>query len=254
MDFAKKGILILVVVALSGCSTVAGAKLLMPEHFGLEKVNDQIYVEAGADAATRAQLVEAMAQARSEIQTAYGGVESSPVVNACITESCYSAFGGMGSKAKIYGNYILLSPRGLDWHFLTHEWSHDEIRARLGWLAWWHLPQWFDEGVAVAISQEPTQSEAHWDYLTDAGVARPTREQLLSYRSLQQWLDAVQQFGETRNQERKARGEVEIRPVYTAAGHEVRGWLGQVHYAGLLALIDRMNQGEDFDTIYRNPN
>ena len=156
----------------------------------------------------------------------------------------------MGSKAKVYGNSILLSPRGLNCHYLAHEWSHDELRTRLTFRAWWQLPQWFNEGLAVAISEAPAHSEAHWQFLVDSGISRPTRAELLSYQTLRQWLDAVHHYGIVPNKERKAKGLAEIRPVYTAAGHEVRPWLAQAGTQGLLELIQRLNEGQVLDEVY----
>ena len=98
-------------------------------------------------------------------------VRSHPVINACITEDCYESFGGMGSRAKVYGNRNLLSPRGFNRHFLAHEWSHDELRTRLAVLAWWHLPQWLDEGLAVAISAAPEHSAGMPAHRPDHPVA-----------------------------------------------------------------------------------
>jgi len=155
MSEMKAILLFLSLGLIGGCSTLQGGKLLAPESFGLNPITPNIYVEADADEATRAKLREAMKKAESAIRAAYGSVESRPIVHACISEDCYAKFGGQGSRAKVYGNYILLSPRGLNWHYLAHEWSHDEIRTRLTFTAWLHMPQWFDEGVAVAISEAP---------------------------------------------------------------------------------------------------
>ena len=251
MDVLKLGWVVIVMALLSGCSNVRAARLLLPEQFGLSRIDDGLYVETGADDETRTKLITAVTRAENAIRTAYGGVESRPVVNACITDACYASFGGMGSRAKIYGNYILLSPQGLDWHFLAHEWSHDEIRSRLTTMAWWRrLPQWFDEGVAVTISRDPKYSEEHWRYLISANVPRPSRQELLACRSLTAWLDTVRRFGATQNRERREKGEPEVRPVYTAAGHEVRPWLDTVGTKGLWALIDGLNRGEPFEHIY----
>ncbi|HEX5338519.1 MAG TPA: hypothetical protein VFW53_08785 [Gallionella sp.] len=237
---------------LGGCSVLQGGKLLAPESFGLIQVTPSIYVEAGADEAMRASLRDAMVQAESAIKTAYGSVQSRPVVHACVSESCFAKFGGRGAeRAKVYGNNILLSPRGLNWHYLAHEWSHDEIRTRLAFNAWWHMPQWFDEGLAVAISEAPENAESHWQYLIAANVPRPTREELHTFKSLSQWIDAVRRYGETKNLERKARGEPEIRPVYTAAGHELRPWLAKAGTGGLLALIAQLKDGQDFESAYQ---
>ena len=243
--------LLLWVWLLGGCTLLQASKLLAPERFGLVQVTPSIYVEAGADVETQARLREAMVKAESAIRVAYSGVVSRPIVNACISERCYKAFGGHGSVAKVYGDSILLSPRGLSWQFLAHEWSHVEIRNRLTLRAWLQMPQWFDEGLAVSVSQAPEHSENHWQFLVASGIPRPSADELRTFRSLKQWIDAVHKYGDGTNIERKAKGQPEIRPLYAAAGHEVRPWLAKAGAQGLLALIARLNTGEKFDAAYQ---
>lgn len=79
-----------------------------------------------------------------------------------LNERCFWAFGGREAIAKVYYDRILLSPRGLNWHFIAHEWSHAEMSTRLSLFAWKRMPQWFDEGVAVAVSEAAEHSEQHW--------------------------------------------------------------------------------------------
>jgi len=122
---------------IGGCNLLQGGKVFAPEAFGLIALAPGIYVERGADEATRTKLRDAMERSEQAIRAAYGSVNSRPIVYACISERCYEAFGGRGSVAKVYGSHILLSPRGLNWHFLAHEWSHAEMRSRLTALAWW---------------------------------------------------------------------------------------------------------------------
>lgn len=245
--------LLLLPIMVGGCSILQGTKLLAPENAGFSKIASNLYVESGADEAAQAALRDAMAKAENAICTAYGSVNSRPVVHVCISEGCYGTFGGRGDRAKVYyGHLILLSPRGLNWHYIAHEWSHAEIFSRLTLSAWWwQLPQWFDEGIAVAVSEAPENSEAHWQFLVESNLPRPTREELYTFRSLSQWGDAVGRYGEKKNLERKAKGEPEIRPVYTAAGHELRPWLAKAGSAGLLRLIGQLNSGMAFEPAYR---
>ena len=247
-------VLLLSLGFIGGCNLLQGGKLLAPEDFGLILVSPSIYVEGGANEATRTKLRDAMDQAEKAIRAAYGSVHSHPIVHACVSERCYEAFGGRGSVAKVYGNRILLSPRGLNWHFLAHEWSHAEMRSRLTLLAWWHMPQWFDEGVAVAVSEAPEHSEEHWQFLVTSETPRPTPEELHTLKSLWQWLDAVHRYGEDKNVERRAKGEPELNPIYAAAGHELRPWLRDVGSQGLLALLESLNGGEDFNLAYQTAN
>jgi hypothetical protein len=239
------------VAALAACTTLRGGKLVAPEHFGLEQVTPQLYVERGADAATRERLHAATERAREAVRLAFGDVRSRAVVHACLTEACYARFGGIGSIAKVYGDRILLSPRGLNWHFIAHEWSHAELHARLGLRAWLlRVPRWFDEGLAVAVSEAPEHSEAHWLYLESAGVPRPTPAELRGLRSSADWHAALGRYGELENRERAARGEPEIRPVYAAAGRQVRPWLRERGAAGLQKLIAQLRAGADFDSAF----
>ena len=239
---------------LSGCSLLQSGKILAPESFGLVQVTPDLYVEPGTDAPTRAALQEDIIKAESAVRAAYGSVLSRPVVHACMSEACYERFGGHGSIAKVYGDRILLSPRGLDWHFLAHEWSHAEIRTRLSLMAWWRMPQWFDEGVAVAVSEAPEHSESHWAFLVASGIPRPGPDELRTFKSLNQWLAAVHKYGEGANGERMAKGLPAIRPVYAAAGHEVRPWLAGAGTQGLLAFIGGMNNGDSFESAYQAAN
>jgi hypothetical protein len=246
--------LLLTLGLLSGCgmlhSVAQSGKLFAPESFGLTPIAPHLYVEVGTDEATRDRLRADMARAEAAVRMAYGSVSARPTVHACVTEKCYAAFGGRGSVARVFGQRILLSPRGLNWHFLAHEWSHAEMSTRLTLFAWKRMPQWFDEGLAVALSEAPEHSENHWQFLINANIPRPTRDELLTYQSLQQWLAGVHRFGDDKNFERVAQGQPTLSPVYAAAGHEVRPWLAQVGSHGLLHLIQLMNEGADFEAAY----
>ncbi|MDQ6620428.1 MAG: hypothetical protein M3Z31_12175 [Pseudomonadota bacterium] len=244
--------LVLATILLGGCTVIQATKLWLPETFGLTQVTPSIHVEAGMELEAQASLGEAMVKAEAAIRSAYGGVVSHPTVNACASEACYESFGGGGSVAKIYGNRILLSPRGLTWNFLAHEWSHAEIRNRLTLGAWWRMPQWLDEGIAVAVSEAPEHSESHWQSLVASNIPRPGTDELRTYKTLRQWLAAVHKYGDDTNAERRAKQQPEIRPVYAAAGHEVRPWLAAAGARGLLTFIAHMNAGEDFESAYQS--
>jgi len=106
----------LLVVTLSGCKHLRGALLWAPETFGLVRVSDNLYIEEGADEPTRALLQEAMARAEKAFQAAYGEVLSHPVIHACLSDECLYRFGAHGTFGKAYGNHLLLSRRGMNWH------------------------------------------------------------------------------------------------------------------------------------------
>lgn len=241
----------LAIFALSGCAHLRGGLLWAPETFGLIRVSDNLYIEEGADEPTRATLQEAMTRAQSVIHAAYGDVRSRPIVHACLSSECLARFGGQGTFGKAYGNHLLLAPRGMNWHFIAHEWSHAEMLKRLDLMAWREMPQWFDEGFAVVVSEAPDHSEQHWQYLDAHGIVKPSREELMSYKKLTQWEAAGGRFHDGKNAERRARGESEIHSLYAAAGHEVRAWFAREGKAGLLKLIEQLNAGTEFSVVYK---
>lgn len=243
---------LLALCCVGGCSILRGGKLLAPESFGLIPIAPNLYVEAAADEATQVTLRDALRTAESAIHETYGSVRSRPIVHACISQTCYEKFGGGNSIAKIFGDRILLSPRGLNWHFLAHEWSHAEMSSRLNLSAWLEMPQWFDEGVAVVTSEAPEHSESHWQYLIASDIPRPMSEELRSLKSLKKWLQAVRRYGEDKNIERKAKGEPTVSPVYSAAGHELRAWLAKTGNQGLAELLKRLNSGQEFEAAYQS--
>jgi hypothetical protein len=253
---ARLKIVLLIVLAavIAGCGNLNGVKMLAPEQFNMTPVESNLFVERGADEATLYGLRAAMTTAEDAIRKTYGSVVSRPVVNVCISDGCYKALGGSSGTlggSFVFLNRVLLAPGGSNWHFIAHEWSHAELFSRLNFVAWWHNPVWFDEGVAVAVSDAPQHAESQWQFLLSNGIPQPTRQELLNMRSLKQWNAANHQFGGDLNTERKAKGEALVSPVYAAAGHEIRTWLVKTGSGGLLALIARLNDGADFEHAYQ---
>ncbi len=222
----------------------------------MEKIDDRVYVNKEMSSAERTQILLFVTESEKKIIKYYGKATTFPEYFFCSTEECYKSFGFTTSRAQSFGSYrCLFSPRGITVPIISHEWSHVELYSRIS-SAWTmrHIPQWFDEGLAVTVSEEPTQSEKQWQYLVDSNISRPTREELLGYKTLREWLNAVHHFGEDLNKERKSKGELAVAPLYTTAGHEVRQWFAKVDTKGLVSFIDRMKNGESFDSAYTGVN
>lgn len=230
----------------SACNNLPSAS-----EAGLVAIAPNIYVEPEMDHMGRAYLLQTVRDAQHAIGTAYGNVLSHPPVYACMTETCYTRMGGStGTTAEALDDRLVLSPGALDWHFLAHEWSHIELFTRLTPAAWRRVPQWFNEGLAVAISHEPQYSEDAWRFILANHLPHPSEQELYSLASLHQWSAAVRHYN-AQNITRRARGEVEIFPVYTAAGHVVRPWLYQGGSYRLDRFIHRMNTGIPFNAAFQ---
>ncbi|MFI5839283.1 hypothetical protein ACIA8K_06150 [Catenuloplanes sp. NPDC051500] len=129
------------------------AALACPRCYNLSQTRPQVYVERGATDAQRETVTSALSAADTAIRAFYGGRAADPRVLACVTDACYQRLGGGGSKGiAILNRGLMLSPDGLTPVIATHELAHVELHARLGSSS---VPQWFDEGLAVVLSDDP---------------------------------------------------------------------------------------------------
>lgn len=129
-----------------------------PGCYGLEPLTQSLFAEAAMSPEDRAKLQAAVASAEAKVTGFYGSFNAPPTLLACVSLDCDRKLGGRGARAVTYSilnrSIIRLSPNGLNETILAHEFSHAELRRRLGLKAQWMgaVPAWFDEGVAVAVS------------------------------------------------------------------------------------------------------
>jgi len=235
---------------LAGCGRTASLRaLLPPQLLGFERVSDELWVEPGTPAATRTKLRLGLDTARRRVESYYGPLESRPRVLACRTRAAAGALGLYARNAHVgahvvAGRVIVVGPRSLDAGVLTHEWAHAELLARLhpghGRVSF--VPRWFDEGLACVIGEEARYSEPHWQEIVRRGAPVPNLGELMTFRQIEA---AVEHYGDTRPD---SAGNLHV--VYSAAAHEVRGWLARVGPRGLLSLIAAMRDGESFWSAY----
>ncbi len=248
----KNYLLALIVVTvmllgMTGCSKLRATKLIVPEIFGMEKISDTVYVNENMSDEARAELLNNYKKARNNIKLVYGDVLSNPDVVACSTEQCYQKFSGVSARAISYGgSTFLLSPRGLTSQIISHEWSHNELYVRID--NFWkmrNIPQWFDEGMAVVVSGEPTHSMEVWHEIKKSDMPIPSLNEL---ESLADWFAAIETYGGHKPNYFNPEG---LKVVYATAGNEVRTWLDTVGREGFLNLIKQVKSGEDFAFVYQ---
>jgi hypothetical protein len=192
------GVLAVLVLAVGGVLLTypsVGA-ITCPGCYGLTSVRDGVYTERGLGDAQREQLVALANDADRRVAGFYGERRTTPRLLACFSDGCYSRIGGGGEKGiAVLNRAVMLSPRGLDAVIASHEMSHVELHERLDRT----IPQWFDEGLAVVVSQDPRYLGDHCERVFDG----PLPETLTG------WLDAV-----SADQQ-----------VYSKAGCRVQRWL-----------------------------
>ncbi len=227
----------------TGCSTVKSAKLWAPETFGMIQVAPQIYMEQKVSDDQRESLLKAVNSARQRIHLYFGSLLSKPEIVACVTETCYQSLGGMTSRAKAHGeSKILLSPRGLTVPIIAHEWSHVELYTRMdGFFTTSNIPQWFDEGLGVVVSNDPTHSETIWQEVQAQGTLCPDLSDLQSEND---WFTATKKYGDA------SLNKAVYNVVYSCAGHEVRRWYRKAGRAGLAHFIETVRFNMTFEQAY----
>lgn len=134
-------------VAAAGC----------PSCYGFVDMGDHIFIQGSTAPETRDTAKATIEEARTRVRAFYGSLEAHPRVLLCQTDDCYRPLGGGSRGVALLDQALILSPRGIDAVIATHELAHVEFHRRIGLRATLSrsVPQWFDEGLAVAVSDDP---------------------------------------------------------------------------------------------------
>ena len=203
-----------------------------PRCYGFDKVADNVYVEQGMSVELRATVQTTVDAARDRVRHFYGSLTGNPSVLVCATEPCYYRFGGKSRGLAVLDQALFLSPRGSSLVIAAHELSHIELHHRLGLLKTVSksIPQWFDEGVAVVVSDDPR-------YLGPVGPGdrclKEPHGDLPESRAA--WIETAQSAD-----------------LYTQAACEVSRWIaGHGGPSAVARLVDAVANGTRFDTAVR---
>ncbi len=202
-------------------------RLACPQCYGLREIGDRVYVDAAFTERDERRLLDAIRIGRQRAAAFFGEVKGRPRIAACKSQACLDIFGGGGAKAVAYGwHAIRMSPTGLNATIASHELIHIELHWRLGAVGLWgpSIPAWFDEGLAVILSED-------------------TR---FRRRVAEQHVRAVMQVKTFRDWSRFTK-DVGWRTSYGAAATAVRRLDRKLGRSGLKRFIDRVLQGADFD-------
>lgn len=222
---------IALVLCMSGCSTVRSTKLLVPSWFGFSEISEGVYVDDQMSPGQRQEFLKTLSLSKERVSVYFGSIEASSKVFACSTEECFVSHGGVTAKGKAYGDsMLLLSPRGLDVTIATHEFTHIELHNRVGaFRSWREIPDWFDEGIAVLVSEDSRYSEEAWLRATDNGRNAPELKAIGKATSL---------------------GNDNWQLSYGTARRAVGEWYLHAGRAGLARLIIEVKGGNDFDSVF----
>ena len=228
------GIVTFVLAALAGLAFAfpQGAAAVCPSCFGFEPIGHAIYVEPGMPTGAHDRAIQVIAQARERVRRFYGALRRDTPVLICATEACYQRLNGGGSRGMaIYDLALMLAPNGLSETIAAHELAHIEFHARIGaWKVFREaVPTWFDEGLAVVVSDDPR-------YLGPPGLTDRCRGGIGELPvTLREWL---------RDPDKET--------LYRAAGQKVQCWLAaKGGPTAVLLLADQIANGTSFEDAYR---
>ncbi|MGI9421980.1 MAG: hypothetical protein ACR2PA_02225 [Hyphomicrobiaceae bacterium] len=205
-------------------------RLLCPACFGMRGIAGGIYVEPGTPLREERRTLSVFQRARQRVRSFYGSLQAKPIIVVCRTAGCVESFGGGTADAIAYGwQAVRFAPTGLNETIAAHELSHVELHKRIGFRGIFQavVPVWFDEGLAVMVSGDKRLGRR---------VSRAARDTVVTHRTLRQWL------GHTR--------AVGWRASYGAAAAVVRKIDRAVGRADFKRLVNRVAQGDNFDTVF----
>ncbi|RZW12530.1 MAG: hypothetical protein EX266_00935 [Rhodobacteraceae bacterium] len=200
-------------------------RVIYPEAAGLTEIAPRVWTDAPARVTDLIALAET---ARRNVGAYFGDAPPRPTLILCTRQKCARDFGIGGNGLSVADLAVMAAPGGLTRGTLTHEMTHSRLHRRMGPrnIADQPFPTWFDEGLATHVADHPRWSGA----ITPADRARVRQA-----RRIWQWDDAMRDLGVGR--------------AYRAAAAEVAAIEARAGRAGLLDLIRRADDGEDFDAL-----
>ena len=128
-------------------------RVLAPELAGVSCVSEHICTD---DASRRADTARLYDEAYAFVTASVGAIEDKPRVIFCASRACFRSFGFDRASAHTVGvSGIVVAPRGWTDHVLRHEMIHHLQAERLGVIRQWRMPDWFSEGMAHALGEDP---------------------------------------------------------------------------------------------------
>lgn len=178
-------------------------------------------------------------EARKRVAEYFGQIKSDPMIIICDDKNTNAKLGGdhdttTAAIFKAY-SYIVISSEYLNVDILAHEMTHAEVHSRIfeGRLGFQSLiPSWFDEGVALQNDYRDLYNEDAWKESTNDGANVVALSDI----------DTPAKFYAGDTQERRYR--------YIISKHEVSAWIQRNSVNDLLDLLDKINQGTDFTSLY----
>ena len=215
-----------------------GYRMSVSHRASFEKISDNVYINRNY-AGSRDAITQLIDEAKSRVANFFGSLtcQDYTVMIICDDEKLLAKLGGdhdthHATLFPVKRSYVSVSTEYLTVDVLAHEVTHAELYERLSGKAFRRLPTWFNEGIALQNDYREQYGPEAWAEQTDNGKNIVAHEDM----------DTAAEFYSGTKEDRRFR--------YLNAKHDVAEWLEKQGLQGLMALIDRLNGGENFGAAY----
>lgn len=212
-----------------------GYRISVPYRHSFIEIDDNVYVNRDFSG-NKDTLISLVNDAENRNINFWEELQSNPVIIFCDNEKLLSRLGGDHDTLTVFfpskQSYISVSNEYCNTDILAHEMTHAELHYRLSAKALDKIPSWFDEGIALQNDYREQYSLDEWIKQTDNGKNTVALEDM----------DESSEFYAGTAEERRFR--------YLNAKYEVSKWMDVHKQQELLKLLDKLNDGEDFNTAY----
>ena len=196
--------------------------MTLPYRSAFTEIDEHVYINKDY-AGDRQELMEMIGQAKDRVNNFFGGLsfQDNTIFIIYDDENLRRKIGE--DHAAIVFNfpseirYICVSDEYLELDILAHEITHAELHTRLSAEAQKGIPTWFDEGLAMQNDYRERYSEVQWALQTNNGENAEAEDRRFRYLN---------------------------------AKHELDVWMTSHGQKGLLKLLEKLNDGADFNTAY----
>ena len=215
--------------------TGLGYRMSVPYRSSFEKAADNIYVNKNYSGNIK-EAIQLTEEALERDRAFFGKLQctDTTIIIFCDDDKLLSKLGGDHDTKTSYTkkNYISVSDKYLNIDIIAHEFTHAELHTRLNMKALKSIPTWFDEGLATQNDYREQYGLDAWIEQTDNGKNTVPLEDM----------DTGSEFYADPVEDRRFR--------YLNAKHEVSEWMEIHGQNGLLELLDKLNNGEEFGAAY----
>ena len=216
-----------------------GYRMSVSHRASFEKISDNVYVNRNY-AGSRDEITHLIGEAKSRVAVFFESLtcRDHTVIIICDDEQLLAKLGGdhdthhFSTLFPVKRSYVSVSTEYLTVDVLAHELTHAEMFERLSGKAFRRVPTWFNEGIALQNDCREQYGPEAWAEQTDNGKNIVAHEDM----------DTAAEFYSGTKEDRRFR--------YLNAKHDVAQWLEKHGLQGFMALIDRLNGGEDFSAAY----